>query len=320
MSAPLRLGIPSKGRLMEKTLGFFAEVGLDIQAGGGREYSVSATGIDGIDVVLLQAGEMPSALESGAIHLGVTGEDLIREKLRDADGLTTLVKSMGFGRANLVVAVPQSWIDVETMADLDDAAATFRELHGHAMRVATKYLTITRRFFRENGVAHYRLVESAGATEGTVAAGAAEIIVDITSSGETLKANHLKILFDGTILRSQAQLRASRNADWPEATVATLNTLMDRIEARFAARRRVILHGALPTGMDGLEKELASVQASLVSVEGKFVTVGARSDRAYAAAQILCERGATRVDSSHPEMLYGAGAGEFQRVVSTLKR
>jgi len=305
---------------MEKTLAFFAEVGLDIQAGGGREYSVSATGIAGIDVVLLQAGEMPSALESGAIHLGVTGEDLIREKLRDADGATTLVKSMGFGRADLVVAVPKSWIDVETMADLDDAAATFRELHDHAMRVATKYLRTTRRFFRENGVAHYRLVESAGATEGTAAAGAAEIVVDITSSGETLKANHLKVLFDGTILRSQAQLRAARNADWSEPTIVTLNTLIDRIEARFAARRRVILHGALPSGAEGLEKELASVQASLVSVEGKLVTVGTRSDRAYAAAQILRDRGATRVDSSHPKMLYGAGAGEFQRVAATLRK
>lgn len=319
MIAPLRLGIPSKGRLMEKTLGFFSEVGLDIETGGGREYSVSATGIDGIDVVLLQAGEIPCSLESGAIHLGVTGEDLIREKLRDADGATTLVKSMGFGRADLVVAVPKSWIDVETMADLDDAAATFRDLHGHAMRVATKYLTITRRFFRENGVAHYRLVESAGATEGTAAAGAAEIIVDITSSGETLKSNHLKVLFDGTILRSQAQLRASRNAKWTEPTLATLNTLIDRIEARFAARRRVILHGCLDVGIDGLEKELASVQASLVSIEGKLVTVGSRSDRAYAAAQILRDRGATHVDSSHPAMLYGAGAGEFQRVASTLK-
>ena len=109
MIAPLRLGIPSKGRLMEKTLGFFSEVGLDIETGGGREYSVSATGIDGIDVVLLQAGEIPCSLESGAIHLGVTGEDLIREKLRDADGATTLVKSMGFGRADLVVAVPVSY-------------------------------------------------------------------------------------------------------------------------------------------------------------------------------------------------------------------
>ena len=319
MSTPLRLGIPSKGRLMEKTIAFFAEAGLNIRAGGGREYSGSATGIDGIDVALLQAGEMPVALETGAIHLGVTGEDLIREKLRDADGATTLVKSMGFGRADLIVAVPKSWIDVETMADLDDAAAAFREQHGHAMRVATKYLNLTRRFFRENGIAHYRLVESAGATEGAAATGAAEIIVDITSSGETLKANHLKIIFDGTILRSQAQLRASRHAVWDEHSLGALNTLIDRIEARFAAQRRVVLRGALQGGTDGLEDALMAVQASLVSVEGKLVTVGTRSDRAYAAAKVLRERGATRVDSSHPEMLYGAGAGEFQRVASTLR-
>ncbi len=303
---------------MENTLAFLKDAGLKIKAGSGREYSVSSSGIDGIEVVLMQAGEMPAALESGTIHLGVTGEDLIRENLREADTATTLIKDMGFGRADLIVAVPKSWIDVETMGDLDDAAASFRDLHGHAMRVATKYLNLTRRFFREHGVAHYRLVKSAGATEGTVAAGAAEIIVDITSSGETLKANHLKIISDGLILRSQAQLRASRYADWSKEALDALKTLVDRIEARSAAQRRVILQGVLPSGTDGLEDALGAVQASLISAEGKLVIVGTRSDTAYSAAQILRDRGALRVDSSQLEMLYGAGDGEFRRVAATL--
>lgn len=317
----LRLAVPSKGRLMEQTAKYFAEAGLKIEPGGDREYAARASGIAGIEVVFMQAGEMPQALASGAIHLGVTGEDLIREKLPNADEATTLVKSLGFGRADLVVAIPKSWIDVETMADLDDAAAAFRVKHGFAMRVATKYLNLTRWFFRENGVAHYRIVESAGATEGTAAAGAAEAIVDITSSGATLRANHLKIVFDGTILRSQAQLRASRCADWSETALGALQSLIDRIEARSAAKRRVVLRAAVAThSRDGMEDALLAVGASLVSSNGPIVVVGAREDAAYAAARILRERGAIRVDSSQPTMLYGAGAGEFERVASTLTR
>lgn len=321
MSVPMRLAVPSKGRLMEQTARYFAEAGLNIQKSGTeREYSARATGIDGIEVAYLQAGEIPQALAAGTIHLGVTGEDLIREKLRDADTATTLVKSLGFGRADLVVAVPKSWIDVETMADLDDAAAGFRERHGFAMRVATKYLNLTRRFFRENGIAHYRLLESAGATEGTPAAGAAEIVVDITSSGSTLRANHLKIIFDGTILRSQAQLRASCQADWTGGTLGALQVLIDRIEARAAAKRRVVLRAALSAdAQTGLTEALDAVGAALVAVDGPLVTVGARKDAAYAAARLLRERGADRVDSVEPDMLYGAGAGEFERVVASLR-
>lgn len=320
MSGPLRLAVPSKGRLMEQTAAYFAQAGLKIEQGGNREYAARASGIDGIDAVYMQAGEMPQALASGAVHLAVTGEDLIREKLRDADRATTLVKSLGFGRADLVVAVPQSWIDVETMTDLDDAAAAFRERHGFAMRVATKYLNLTRRFFRENGIAHYRLFESAGATEGTAAAGAAEVIVDITSSGATLKANHLKIIFDGTILRSQAQLRASRSADWSETAMTALQALIDRIEARAAAKRRVTLRAAIPKhARDGLDEALVAVGAAMVSADSHIIIVGTREENAYAAARLLRERGAHRVDSVQPDMLYGAGAGEFERVAASLQ-
>ncbi len=319
MSGPLRLGVPSKGRLMEKTLAFFAEAGLKIEAGGSREYVGRASGIDGIEVALMQAGEMPAALEAGAIHLGVTGKDLIRERLRDPEGATTLVKDMGFGRADLVVAVPKSWIDVETMADLDDAAAAFRARHGMSMRVATKYLNLTREFFRNEGVVHYRIVESAGATEGTVSAGAAEIVVDITSSGETLRANHLKILGGDPIVKSEAQLRASRNAEWSDTAMAALESLIDRIEARDAARGRVILSASLDAEPQELAIALAALNAALVSSEGGRVTVEVAERDAYAAARCLRSHGATRVESVRPQMLYGAGADAFAAVAATLR-
>ena len=320
MTDTLRLGIPSKGRLQEDTFGYFDACGLKIRrTGNAREYAGVAKGIAGVEIAFMQAGEIPSALESGTIHLGVTGEDLIREKLIDGDAATALVRPMGFGRADLVVAVPQSWIDVERMADLDDAAAAFRARHGFPMRVATKYLNLTRGFFREKGLAHYRLARSDGATEGAPAAGAAEIVVDITSSGETLRANHLKIISDGLILRSEAQLRASVAAPWNDATLETLRVLVERVEAREAARGRVVLRCALPdAAAAGLETALEALGASLIAREGATVTVGAPKDVAYEASRLLRDHGARRVDSVEPAMLYGAGAEAVERLLRVI--
>ena len=144
------------------------------------------------------------------MHLGITGEDLVREMIPDADREVVFIDQLGFGFANVAVAVPQAWIDVRSMADLDDVATTFRLKHDRKMRLATKYANLTRGFFAEHGVVDYRIVESSGATEGAPAAGTAELIVDITTTGSTLAANGLKVIDDGIILRSQANLVAAR--------------------------------------------------------------------------------------------------------------
>ena len=143
--------------------------------------------------------------------------------------------------ANVVVAVPQAWIDVRTMADIDDVATSFRQHHGRKMRVATKYVNLTRDFFSAHGVLDYRIVESSGATEGAPAAGTAEMIVDITTSGATLAANGLKVIEDGVILRSQANLVAARGADWGKSERELARVILDRItaQARAAAYREV---------------------------------------------------------------------------------
>jgi len=320
MTGALKLALPSKGRLLDDTLKYFGEAGLTIRkTGNARAYAASASGIDGIEIAFLQAGEIPGVLGSGAVHLGVTGEDLIREKLPEGPDRTALVRALGYGRADLVVAVPQSWVDVETLSDLDDAAAAFRARHGFPMRVATKYLNLTRRHFREQGLANYRLVPSDGATEGAPSAGAAEIVVDITSSGETLSANHLKIIGGDPILRSEAQLRASIAAPWPDETLATLRTLIERIEAREAAKGRVILRCSMPGATRAaLALALDAVDASLIALEGGAATVGAPKEQAYAAATILRGFGAPRVDSVSPDMLYGAGADAVDRVRAAL--
>jgi ATP phosphoribosyltransferase len=229
MSA-LVLGLPSKGRLQEATVAWFAARGITIRRKGeGREYAAEADGAAGLEVAMLSAGEIPRELAAGRVHLGVTGIDLVRETIADWRTRVHVATPMGFGHADLVVAVPAWWIDVETMADLDDAAAGFRARHGRAMRIATKYHALTRGFFRQQGVADYRIVDSQGATEAAPKNQSAEAIVDITSSGETLRANHLRVLEDGLILRSEASLIVSRAAEWDAEAVAARAGLAERL-------------------------------------------------------------------------------------------
>ena len=211
---------------MEKTFDWFGSRGVGLRkSGSDREYAGAVDGIDGVELVLLSAGEIPRELASGNIHLGVTGSDLVREKLANWDARVAELAPMGFGGADLIIAVPKFWVDVNTLEDLDAAAAAFRRTHGFRLRIATKYHRLVRDFLREQGVADYQLVDSQGATEGTVKNETAEAIADITSTGETLRANGLKILDDGLIHASQATLFRGRRKDWTDAQRQTLKTL-----------------------------------------------------------------------------------------------
>ncbi|MEX0286798.1 MAG: ATP phosphoribosyltransferase [Paracoccaceae bacterium] len=209
----LKLGVPSKGRLMEKTFEWFERRGIRLErTGDAREYAGRIEGIDGMALVLLSAGEIPRELAAGRIHLGVTGTDLVHEKLPLWEQMVEQLQPMGFGQADLILAVPKLWVDVNSLDDLDAVAADFRARHGMRLRIATKYHRLVREFLTEGGVADYALVDSQGATEGTVKNETAEAVADITSTGDTLRANHLKLLSDGLILRSQATLWRSRKA------------------------------------------------------------------------------------------------------------
>jgi ATP phosphoribosyltransferase len=222
----LKLGVPSKGRLMDKTFQWFADRGVTLRkSGSDREYAGAVDGIDGVELVLLSAGEIPRELDAGRIQLGVTGSDLVREKLSTWDQRVVEIAKMGFGGADLVIAVPDAWIDVDTLDDLDAVAAAFRAQHGFRLRIATKYHRLVRDFLRENGVADYQLVDSQGATEGTIRNETAEAVADITSTGETLRANGLKILSDGMIHASQATLFRGRRRGWTQAQRDTLKAL-----------------------------------------------------------------------------------------------
>ena len=205
---PLTLAIPSKGRLMEAATMLLEKAGYKIERSGTeRGYRGKLIGLKNVEIAFLSASEIATSLKDGKIDAGITGEDLLRETMADPH----VALRLNFGPAIVVVAVPHCWLDVAVMADLDDVSEQFYAAHGRRLRVATKYANLTRRFFAEKGVTGYRIIESLGATEGAPAAGTAELIVDITTSGATLAANAHKILDDGLILASCAVLAVHSN-------------------------------------------------------------------------------------------------------------
>ena len=223
--------------MKEQTEAWLASIGHSVrQIGGERGYTAEIEGIDA-EVRLLSASEIAQGLIDGSLHLGVTGEDLLHDQAPDGAADFVVLKRLGFGGADVVVAVPQAWFDVDTMADLEAAGAAFRKAHHRRLRVATKYLRITRRYFAQKSVGEYRLVESAGATEAAPATGTADVIVDITTTGATLRANGLKVLEDGVILQSEASLTRSVRAPWNEAADAIAASLLR--QAGTETKRRI---------------------------------------------------------------------------------
>jgi ATP phosphoribosyltransferase len=290
--AALSLAVPSKGRLKEQVGRFFVEAGAELsQSAGARGYRASLAGFAGIDVMLLSAGEIASALLEGDVHLGITGEDLLREAAPELDGRIKLIKPLGFGFADVVVAVPQYWIDVSTMADLDDVCAAFALRHRRRLRIATKYVNLTRAFFAHAGISDYRIVESAGATEGAPAQGTAEAIVDITTTGQTLAANALKKIDDGTILKSQAQLAASLRAEWSADARAEARSFFARLGARETAMQSQVLRLRLDRNAEALLSRLAtacgaSVLSRPASESGEYAILCPRTRLVEASALI----------------------------------
>jgi ATP phosphoribosyltransferase len=324
MSAPLVLAVPAKGRLQENAEAFFARAGLNlIKPRGARDYRGAIAGLDGVEVAYLSASEITGQLAAGAVHLGVTGEDLVREMIEDADKRVALIEGLGFGYANVVVAVPQAWIDVRTMADVDDVATAFRQHHGRRMRVATKYVNLTRNFFSQQGVIDYRIVESSGATEGAPAAGTAEMIVDITTTGTTLAANGLKVVEDGTILRSQANLVAARDATWGEREKALARLILDRIAAQARARAFREVRARFAQCDDNLiatAKERFGVETPFGGpTSSGMITLHCPPDQVHALTGFLRERGAQAVAVADLDYVFSSDNALYRKLEAALR-
>jgi ATP phosphoribosyltransferase len=309
MSGPLILAVPSKGRLQENAESFFARSGLElVKPRGVRDYRGTILGFDAVEVAYLSAAEITTQLAQGTAHLGITGEDLVREMIPQSDRRVVLITGLGFGFANVVVAVPQAWIDVRSMADLDDVATAFRLKHERKMRLATKYANLTRAFFAEHGLVDYRIVESSGATEGAPAAGTAELIVDITTTGATLAANGLKVIDDGVILRSQANLVAARAAAWDAAKREAARRLLDRI----TAQRRAASFREVRTRFAGLNDALLAAAREKFGVASPFggpsssgmLTLHCPPEHVHALAGFLREHGAQAVSVAALDYVY----------------
>lgn len=327
MNAPasnkLVIAIPSKGRLQENTSKFFARAGLDVVQGrGARDYRGFLKQMPDVEIAFLSASDIVAQLASGNVHLGVTGEDLVRETVADADQRFELLTPLGFGNANVVVAVPKAWIDVRSMSDLEDVASAFRaRRNGQRMRVATKYINLTRRFFAANGVGDYRIVESLGATEGAPAAGQAELIVDITTTGATLEANALKVLDDGVMLRSEANLVASLTAPWSDKAKADARALLTRISAEEDARTSREVRAYVPNKPRRTirEAEERFGARAIYGMDGDIIRVVCPAGKAADLAGWLIERGAQHVSVSALDYIFSAGNPLYDRLAKRLE-
>lgn len=318
MRGPLVIAVPSKGRLKEQVEAWLEDCGLALRlAGGSRGYAAGMEAFDEVQVRLASAADIASALVEGGIHLGVTGEDLLGEVGAADPPRVVQLLALGFGLADLVVAAPRSWIDVETLADVDDVARHYLARTGRRMRVATKYLVQTRAFFAAHGIADYRLVESGGATEGAPAAGAAELVVDITTTGATLAANGLKVLSDGVILRSQAQLAASLTGDWDPARLEICRRLLGVLEAR--ARGRTIASLVWPETQDAAARiAIAALIAPGAATRANGALV-AQADL-FAAARALADARVGPVSVTHPRYVFESASPAADRLAEALGR
>jgi ATP phosphoribosyltransferase len=222
----INIGIPSKGRLRKDVLNIFKKNKLKlISERGERDLFGSIKNKKNIKVVYLHAREIIQRLGDGSLDLGFSGFDLLKESEINIQNKISVTKKYNFGKATLVVAIPDEWIDVQTIADLEEIAFEFKDKKKKRLRVGTKYPNLTREFLFSKGVTQFKLVDSLGATETYPFTGSAEIITDITSTGETLRANNLRILKDGEILKSEACMMISKSSSKNKAIQSLVKLL-----------------------------------------------------------------------------------------------
>ena len=210
----IKIGLPSKGRLKDETLAFLKDKNLEVtNCFGERNYFFNIKNNNKLDGIFLHTREIIERINDGTLYIGISVLDILKELPDVYSKNVKIFKKLNFGFADLVVAIPKDWLDVQNMADLEEVSFEFREKYGRRMRVATKYPNLTESFFLSKGVSQFRVVPSLGATESYPFTGSSELITDITSSGSTLKANNLRIINDGTILKSSACIFVSKKIE-----------------------------------------------------------------------------------------------------------
>jgi ATP phosphoribosyltransferase len=235
MTEAVTLALPSKGAIADPTLNFLRDCGLRIDKPNQRQYTGVMPAIPGVQVLFQRVNDVLYKVAENTAQLGITGFDVVKE--HGGDDLIVIHDSLGYGQCSLVVAVPETWVDVESMVDLAEVALDFREQKRRNLRIATKYPSLTRRFLHEHGIHHFSLVKAEGAIEAAPTLEYADIIVDLTQTGTTLRENHLKWLTDGIIVESQACLIGNRRALCDHAFVrSSVRTLLEYIDGALNGR------------------------------------------------------------------------------------
>jgi len=328
----LVLALPSKGRLSDQTRTFLSECGLDIRPlGNGREYAARLSGISNVSVVYFRPEEIPTRIEQGDAHAGITGEDLYREYAEGPPASCLTLAKLGFGAARLVIAVPQSWVDVSSINDLDESATLFHQRHGKSLRVATKFSRLTRLFFSQRGLVEYSLVESLGATEGAPSAGVADLVVDLTSTGKTMSENYLKEISGGTVLETQGCLIGSlRENLWSEPALGAFEHIIEQVEARLRARSSLTLRFSLPSAqVNQVETNLTKKYDCVISAHIKggqqaddreYIIALCSRPNLYGAVNLVRANGGLELMVDHCEFLFGRSSPAFEAFKQMLRR
>lgn len=274
----IRLALPGKGALEAATSAFLTECGMKVNRKNPRQYLARISSMPEVEVVFQRATDIPALVQDGDAAFGITGYDILAEhrgygydEREDHDGedLIVLKRDLEYGHCRLVVAVPEIWIDVSNMADLWHLAGYYQEHKRRALRIATKYPVLTGRFLRQHGITQCRLVSPHGALEAAPLTDTADLIVDLTETGTTLRENHLKLLSDGVVLKSQACLIANLHLlRENERALRQAEIMLELIEARMAARNRSLLTASLPgASLGAIQQQIKQINQRLQSLQ-----------------------------------------------------
>ena len=298
-----RLALPGKGTLEAATLAFLAECGMKVSRNNPRQYLARISGMPDVEVVFQRAADIPSLVQDGDAALGITGYDILAEYRGNGDeesdeddnddDLIVLERDLGYGNCRLVVAVPETWIDVSSCADLWHLAGYYQAHKGRVLRIATKYPALTGQFLRQHGITHCKIISPHGALEAAPLTDTADLIVDLTETGTTLRENHLKLLGDGVVLLSQACLIGNSGLlRQNEQALYAATTMLELIEARMQARNRSILTALIPSeNVDSVQHTCSRLQAFVADSQLQISASGHETPGLYTLSGVVNVRG-----------------------------
>ncbi len=335
MAEALRLLVPSKGRIGEQSLEFFAKCGLAVARPNSRAYEATLPAVPNATILFQRAWQMVEQIRNGDADAGITGYDIFSEMRQEGDDLVIVAPDLGYSQGQLAIAVPEEWIDVRTLTDLAEVALEFRE-RGRVLRIATTFPALTRQFLFQQGITYFQVVQAEGGLEAAPTLGYADIIVDLVSTGATLKDNRLKMIEHGVILRTQAclignreRLRASHDKrqalrqilEFVEASqsAAPYSTLTANMQADSAEEIAGTL-AAFPEVGGLLGPTVARVFANDEQHGSCFaVTVQVKTDDVLAAVVSLRRAGCTSVSVTAPRYIFGRECALYEGLLQTLK-